>query len=152
MLNSYLININILIGFLIITVISQEYPFATWMNTLSPKISSKTIFEIVLPGSHKSGMSWSNSLNIHTDQVSAQANDEFNIALQTLSNFEQQKDWAQRQQLSIYNQLMSGIRYLDLQFEYNHQVSTYYTHNGLYGLTINQILDGINQFLSESNT
>ena len=114
--------------------ISQDadaYPFAKWMTELSPQISDKTIFELILPGASKAGMSSISS--------TSNANDDFNAALRTLNDFESRKEWALRQRLSIYQLLMSGVRFLDLQFEFDGS-STYYAHNGLYGLSLDQVL------------
>ena len=115
--------------------ISQDadpYPFAKWMNELSPQISDKTMFELVLPGASKAGMSSISS--------TSNANDDFNAALRTLNDFESRKKWALRQRLSIYELLMSGVRFLDLQFEFDGS-STYYARNGLYGLSLDEVQD-----------
>ena len=106
------------------------YPFAKWMDTLFPHISDKSTFELVLPGAAKAGMSSISSTK--------NANDHFNAALRTLNDFESRKEWAQRQRLSIYELLMSGVRFLDLQFEFDGS-STYYARNGLYGLPLDQV-------------
>ena len=113
---------------------SKEYPFSSWMSALSSQISSKTVFEIILPGSHKSGMFFSK--NTSTDMPFA--NDKMTPHLQALVSLEEQIKWSERQKISIYEQLMHGIRWLDLQFEYD-GTSTFYTHNGLYGLSIHQV-------------
>ena len=107
-----------------------EYPFATWMGKLSPWISDKNIFELTFPGATKAGMSSISS--------TANANDDFNAALRTLDSFESRKEWALRQRLSVYELLMNGVRFLDLQFEFDGS-STYFAHNGLYGLSLDEV-------------
>ena len=146
-------SVNYIISFLIIVVLKaikseqelSSYPFSTWMNSLSTEIASKTIFEITFPGANKAAMSF--TWNIKSlDTFSPYANDQFTQSIQTLNDIQQQRDWAQTQKLQIYEMLMSGIRFLDLQFEFD-GISTYYGHNGIYGLTVQQVLDDINQFI-----
>ena len=113
---------------------SSAHPFAKWMDELSPQITGKTIFELVLPSAFKAGMSSISS--------TSNANDDFNAALRTLDDFESRKEWALRQRLSIYQLLMSRVRVLDLQLEFDDS-STYHTRNGLYGLSLDQVQDSI---------
>eukprot|EP01083_Nonionella_stella_P008552 24678_1 len=142
--------LSVLVLFICTVVLTQEeYPFANWMHQLSSQIATKTIFEIVMPGAHKAGMSWSTST---TNIDSPYANDHFSSRVQTLGELDKQRAWAERQRLSIYQLLMRGIRVLDLQFEHDglSPDSGYYTHNGLYGQSVDQILDGIALYMSES--
>lgn len=79
----------------------------SWMNKLPDTIKGKTINRIVLPGSHDS-CAYKIDIEIPTlsptfEKIRKYAKFSYPLEL-----------WTKTQKLSIYEQLMSGIRYLDL--------------------------------------
>eukprot|EP00485_Elphidium_margaritaceum_P005065 CAMPEP_0202693592 /NCGR_PEP_ID=MMETSP1385-20130828/7658_1 /ASSEMBLY_ACC=CAM_ASM_000861 /TAXON_ID=933848 /ORGANISM="Elphidium margaritaceum" /LENGTH=1374 /DNA_ID=CAMNT_0049349289 /DNA_START=197 /DNA_END=4321 /DNA_ORIENTATION=+ len=105
-----------------------------------------TIFDIVLPGAHKAGMSIDSTTSIQTSQE-----DSYRLTLNSLGSNEEKVIWARRQQNSVLELLQSGARFLDLQFEHDGD-DTYYSYNGLWGRSADDIIADVAEFVSNIGT
>ena len=110
----------------------------TWMHDLYKHCPTARLNEIVIPGSHDSA----------TDEMTRHsAYAKFNKLHRVSQDLVCM--WAKTQHHSIYNQLMDGIRYLDLRIE-NHP-SGWKTFHGLISNCMIDVLDQIGKFASNHN-
>ena len=134
-----------IIAFLVNNIHCLNRFYQTWMKDMSDKSSfygfdlySKTIFDVIFPGSHKSGM---NSITTVTPSTDSFAN-----TVNALSD-DNKILWSERHKNSILNQLILGSRFIDLQLKYQ-GTDQFYAYNGILGTNIADIIADINQFLN----
>lgn len=135
-----------------------------WMS--APAVQSRTLKQIVLPGTHDSG---TYSLNFQLSQIQYS-----NIAFLWQLNagqappgfpgsapyyvgpalydfiFQLVKDTAEAQDQTILQQLQGGIRYFDLRVYWDTDANDLYIQHGLRGAPLSQILQDVGSFVSES--
>ncbi|WP_153766862.1 hypothetical protein [Endozoicomonas sp. OPT23] len=128
--------------------ISQIPNSASWMTDLLAD-SDLSLNQICIPGSHDSGtyaISTYSGLDPEMDEALKGIFDIAGNAL-ALPIKDIVKAWSITQTLNTYNQLKSGIRYLDIRARMVN--GTLYTAHGLLGATIADMLDEIRRFLDE---
>ena len=121
--------------------------YSRWMEKLPSEKQRSPLKDLVIAGSHNSGtFSLDKNMGIGPDQSSV---------IRTLESiFEKVTksvvyNWAVTQSMTIYEQLLSGIRYLDLRVAYRTEDKKIRVIHGLFGCTIDQVLDKVNQFLAK---
>eukprot|EP01083_Nonionella_stella_P316887 1151394_1 len=126
-----------------------EY-YAHWMSLMSLfsneayygfNVYDLRLFDIILPGSHHSGMYES---AIRTNPTPSK--DSYFSAISFLNDTDRYIKWSIRQHGSIYDQLLSGCRYLDVRLEKSG--SEYYAHHGMLGASLTYILADITKYMS----
>lgn len=122
--------------------INQARDLSKWMEIFSKIIQDKPITELYLPGSHDSA---TYQLENHIGK-----NQDLSNKLNYLGINNTIKNWAQAQDLSVLQQLVAGIRYLDLRVIYRDSKKEFYTVHGLYGPSLDDILKQISQFLAKN--
>lgn len=110
-----------------------RYNTATWMHDMYKDYPTAKLNEIVIPGSHDSA----------TDLMSKQSPFAKFNKLHRVSP-DMVCKWAKTQHHSIYEQLMDGIRYLDLRLENHH--SGWKTFHGLLSNCLVDVLDQIGRY------
>lgn len=118
-----------------------------WMHEYKEHIIDKPLNEIYLPGSHDSAMYKLEDTFGKNQGVSHN----LNILKYFLIGFavtEITKDWSKTQEQSILEQLENGVRYLDLRIIYRDSQKDFYTVHGLYGPSLGNILNQIDNFLT----
>ena len=143
--------VRVTLQFLLLNLVNNVYGlntfYTTWMKDMSNNelyygfdLYNKTIFDIILPGSHKSGMN-----NIET--ITQSMSDPYYNQISSLTNANKIL-WSQTQTNTVLNQLILGSRFIDLTLEYNTNNNNYYAYNGIFGNDIQTIVDDINLFIT----
>ena len=112
-----------------------------WMEKLPKK---KKLKDLVIPGSHDSGtFSLDKNMEIGPDEPNLIR--KFGKLVKPVVY-----NWSVTQSMTIYEQLRSGIRYLDLRVAYRtaDKNSEIRVLHGLFGWTIDQVLDEVNRFVA----
>lgn len=125
---------------------------SSWIGDSMSVLHNKTLKSITLPGSHDSGSYYLTDRPMPGDQSKLIEN-LFNL-IPNFINAPKQfiKNWAIAQQLSIYDQLLSGVRYLDLRAGWDEVQSKWVTFHFLIGNPISDILSDIVKFLNEHSS
>ncbi|CAG9318692.1 unnamed protein product [Blepharisma stoltei] len=131
----------------------KAYPKASsWMGSSLNIIGGKTLKQLTLPGTHDSGAFWL------SDTPLPGADYACHNAFEIISKETEQpmvtvmKPWELAQDQNIYNQLVGGIRYIDLRAGYYNVTNTWVTFHYLIGSPIIEILQNISQFLNDYPT
>ena len=118
-----------------------------WMENLPSEKQLSPLKDLVIAGSHNSGtFSLDKNMEIGPDESSV---------IRTLGSIfgkltnSMVYNWAVTQSMTIYEQLLSGIRYLDLRVAYRTADKKIRVIHGLFGCTIEEVLDEVNQFLAK---
>ena len=121
--------------------------FESWMKDWSGtnaqasgvNIADSTLFDLVLPGANRAGMNFDDSTTSIT--VSPSNEDDYKNVINALSTDQEKLAWSERQQGSILAQLLSGVRFLDLQFQCVDESGTknFYSYNGILGANVAQV-------------
>lgn len=122
-------------------------PHENWMRALSSDIADKSLNEIVIPGTHDSAtnlISFSSKVAQEQD-VPHWLNKLRYIGVGFIPTGVIAK-WSKTQNRTIKQQLMDGIRYLDLRVVYRDSNKAYYTVHGLYGEKIDDVLRQVKEF------
>lgn len=125
----------------------SDNDYSRWMENLPNEKQLCPLKELVIPGSHDSG-------TFYLDQDMEVGPDE-SPTIQALGSIFGKVaksvvySWSVTQSLSIYEQLLSGIRYLDLRVAYRAEDKHIRILHGLYGWTIEQILAEVNMFVAK---
>ena len=110
-----------------------------WMEKLPNK---KKLKDLVIPGSHDSGtFSLDKNMEIGPDEPNLIR--KFGKLVKPVVY-----NWSVTQSMTIYQQLSSGIRYLDLRVAYRTADKKIRVLHGLFGWTIDQVLDEVNRFVA----
>ena len=112
-----------------------------WMEKLP---NEKKLKDLVIPGSHDSGtFSLDKNMEIGPDEPNLIR--KFGKLVKPVVY-----NWSVTQSMTIYEQLRSGIRYLDLRVAYRtaDKNSEIRVLHGLFGWTIDQVLDEVNRFVA----
>lgn len=124
----------------------EDNDYSQWMENLPNEKQLCPLKDLVIPGSHDSGTFFlDQNMEIGPDESSA---------IQTLGSIFGKvaksviHSWSVTQSMTIYEQLLSGIRYLDLRVAYRAEEKTIRVLHGLYGWTIDQVLDEVNRFVA----
>jgi len=123
-------------------------PMKNWMSDLGEKISNINIFDLIIPGTHNSGSYSITSTSDYSHDAPPFITSiplAFSALLKPLSS-----SWSVCQHKTIFEQLQSGIRYLDLRICYNDDTLNYHVCHGLFGCEIDSILFDIKTFITEN--
>jgi len=131
-------------------VVIQKFPSHNWMEQRWDQISNKTLKELTLPGTHDSG-SWSVTSTLI--DVPPFLNEMIKVADELGIPVGQIVDgWARSQTHDFYDQLMFGIRFLDVRIIYDPIMGAWRTHHGVVlGANVEVLLGHVRKFL-QSNT
>ena len=143
--------ILLLFALIIVNITCQTYPFRSWMadwsssdaGTFGVYIGDSTIFDITWPGAHRAGMSFDDSDT--NPSTSTSDDDDYKNTINSLNSIEKKKDWSARQRGSILDLLNSGVRFFDLQFQYDG--TQYYSYNGLLGRSVDEVYTTYNIYI-----
>ena len=130
------------------TVTKGQFPrlMGGWMEKLPNEKQLSPLKDLVIAGSHNSGTFFLD-LNM---EISPDAPSE----LGSISSVEGDlksviHNWSVTQSMTIYLQLLLGIRYLDLRVAYRAEDKKIRIVHGLFGWTIEEVLDEVNRFLAK---
>lgn len=115
------------------------FPFERWMEDFADAITSKSLREICIPGTHDSG---TYSISKH----SKAGNDKDGGAPNDPSQY---LEWCQAQGYSIDQQLLSGIRYLDLRLDRAGGDDEMYITHSWRGERVDAVLKAVAAFLDD---
>ena len=117
---------------------------SSWMENLPNEKQLSPLKDLVIPGSHDSGtFSLDKNMEIGPDEPNLIR--KFGKLVKPVVY-----NWSVTQSMTIYEQLRSGIRYLDLRVAYRtaDKNSEIRVLHGLFGWTIDQVLDEVNRFVA----
>ena len=115
---------------------------SSWMENLPNEKQLSPLKDLVIPGSHDSGtFSLDKNMEIGPDEPNLIR--KFGKLVKPVVY-----NWSVTQSMTIYEQLRSGIRYLDLRVAYRTADKTIRVLHGLFGWTIDQVLDEVNRFVA----
>ena len=124
----------------------EDNDYSRWMENLPNEKQLSPLKDLVIPGSHDSGTFFlDQNMEIGPDESSA---------IHTLGSIFGKvaksviHNWSVTQSMTIYEQLLSGIRYLDLRVAYRAEDKKIHVVHGLFGWTIDQVLDEVNRFVA----
>lgn len=125
----------------------EDNDYSRWMENLPNEKQLCPLKDLVIPGSH-------DSATFFLDQDMEIGPDESPTIQMLGSVFGKVAksvvhSWSVTQSMSIYEQLLSGIRYLDLRVAYRAQDKQIRILHGLYGWTIEEVLAEINRFVEK---
>ncbi|KAK8803485.1 hypothetical protein WA158_001179 [Blastocystis sp. Blastoise] len=121
----------------------------SWMEDNFQFLENRTLFEVMIPGTHDSG-----SFEL-TSEICPSGSEEIarwkNIASAVGINVVKIiQYWGKSQSISILEQLNQGIRHLDLRAMWKD--NSWYTHHALIGIKIETILDEIVSFMNSKSS
>ena len=124
----------------------EDNDYSRWMENLPNEKQLCPLKDLVIPGSHDSGTFYLHqNMEIGPDESST---------IQTLGNIFGKiaksvvHSWSVTQSMNIYEQLLSGIRYLDLRVAYRAEDKKFRILHGLYGCAIEEILEDVKRFVA----
>ena len=120
---------------------------ANWMKELPSHLHDVPIRQLSMPGSHDSGA-------FYLDSASSIAPGEGKVIIDLVRRFpcitkRIVRNWSITQSLSIYEQLMRGIRYFDFRVAFLESTKQFYVVHGLYGSLYSELFEQVNKFLEE---
>ena len=124
-----------------------EDNYSNWMGNLINEKQLCPLKDLAIPGSHDSG-------TFFLDQTAELGPDEPPMIHNLASVFGKLAknvvyNWSVTQTLNIYEQLMAGIRYLDLRVAFRAQNKEFRIVHGLYGCEIEEVMQDIKLFVTE---
>lgn len=126
-----------------------------WMGDLSTRgLGSKTIADVVIPGTHDSATYGLNVLTgIRFDPADMQSG--WQATLNVLGYLVTAIKpiiyaYGRTQSRNFSQQLNDGIRYFDLRLSYEHLDNKWYTYHGLLGPSLDDLLNQVSDFLNQS--
>lgn len=124
----------------------NDNDYSRWMENLPNEKQLCPLKELVIPGSHDSGTFYlDQNMEIGPDEsptIQALGSVFGRVAKSVIYS------WSNTQSMSIYEQLLSGIRYLDLRVAYRDEDKHIRILHGLYGWTVEEILEEVNRFVA----
>lgn len=124
---------------------------ASWMADRQQSIYPKHVKDILFPGTHDSAA--------YTPLSRDPAPGELPKAIQDLVNFAHTlhlndvgdfiNKWSEAQDQNLYQQLRSGIRYLDIRAGWDAKTNQWRTFHANYGAPVRDLLQDVKRFLSE---
>ncbi|KAJ7378207.1 PI-PLC X domain-containing protein 2 [Desmophyllum pertusum] len=124
----------------------EDNDYSRWMENLPNEKQLCPLKDLVIPGSHDSGTFFlDQNMEIGPDESST---------IQTLGSIFGKiaksvvHSWSVTQSMTIYEQLLSGIRYLDLRVAYRAEDNEIHILHGLYGWAIQRVLEEVNRFVA----
>ncbi|MFB2838736.1 phosphatidylinositol-specific phospholipase C domain-containing protein [Floridanema evergladense] len=121
---------------------------AKWMEQLAPRIGDKPLREIYIPGTHDSGTY--GLIPSHIRPIDDVFAPDANNGLLRFGTYIGVTDaWAKAQEKTIYQQLVDGIRHLDLR-PCTEKNGTLRICHGMYGPLMQYVLKDIKKFASEN--
>ncbi len=127
---------------------AQQVRLSDWMGDQANLIGNNPLNGIFIPGSH-------DSATYRLEQKFGKNQDltsKLNVLRYFLVGFAVTKiaeKWAQAQNLTIHEQLLNGVRYLDLRVIYRDSKKDFYTVHSLYGPSLDEVLQQIVSFLQK---
>ena len=121
-----------------------------WMKDMGPKLMNARMCEVIWPGTHDSGTyceQFDFSKVVHHHWLRYIGTHLIRYLGQGLKQFA--SDWSRAQALNIRQQLMLGVRYLDLRVSKCRQDNHYYIVHSFCGPLLKDVLREIHDFLSE---
>ncbi|XP_054163437.1 PI-PLC X domain-containing protein 3-like [Oppia nitens] len=117
-----------------------------WMTNISTKLQDIAIWKLTIPGSHDSG-SYGLDIDLGISPDRPDLENSFWVNLCKCFSLPTIHRWTKTQTLDVTNQLLAGIRYIDLRIASKVDDNNYYFCHGLYGPQVDNILQEINAFL-----
>ncbi|CAG9315127.1 unnamed protein product [Blepharisma stoltei] len=122
---------------------------ASWMSDSLEFIGQKTLKEITLPGTHDSGAYWLGDVWM-PDAGSDWPNEAAAVGQKIGKN----ETWVTRnfalaQDQNLYQQLLGGIRYLDIRSGWDNTTNQWVTFHYLCGSPITELFGNISKFMEE---
>lgn len=125
----------------------MDNDYSRWMGNLPNEKQLCLVKDLVIPGSHDSGAFFlDQSLEVGPDEPQSIHNLVTVFGRMAKSVIH---SWSITQTLNIYEQLKSGIRYLDLRVALRPQDNEIRIVHGLYGCSVFEVLEDIKRFVSE---
>lgn len=120
---------------------------ARWMQELEPWIADRPLNRIALPGTHDSAT----STITRDSEISRDAPPMVWTARMVAETRTRTYDWAVAQNLTVAQQLESGIRYLDLRVMDRDDIATnLFIVHSMYGAKVETVLDQVARFLRDN--
>eukprot|EP01123_Difflugia_compressa_P015448 TRINITY_DN8676_c0_g1_i1.p1 TRINITY_DN8676_c0_g1~~TRINITY_DN8676_c0_g1_i1.p1 ORF type:complete len:331 (+),score=35.83 TRINITY_DN8676_c0_g1_i1:80-1072(+) len=139
-MNGYLVVVISLL--LIAPALAREF----WMKNNLAVIGNLTLQEFTLPGTHDSASYSVTDQLVDVPQYLAEivkVADFFHLPVGSIID-----DWSKSQNSNIFQQLVQGIRYLDLRVTWDDSNSVWKTHHGpVVGTTVEDVLSQIKSFV-----
>lgn len=112
-----------------------------WMEELGPQLAKKTLRQLVIPGAHDAGTSPITEKSEWSPDIGALS------PLRKLPKY-RVAEWSRAQGWTVYQQLMYGIRYLDLRVAKDDVKGRFYFTHTLLGDFVEERIYNIRSFLS----
>lgn len=112
-------------------------------------IADKPLNQLILPGTHDSGTYQLTNEIAKNQDISDKINKLKYIGVGFIVNSVIKK-WSKTQDKNIYDQLKSGVRYLDLRLSYWDDKNDFYVTHGLFGPKFSDVAAQISRFLNEN--
>jgi hypothetical protein len=127
---------------------SQNDPWTSkWMGEMKSVISHHPIADLILPGSHDAC-----AYKLSSTEVTPFAPTQLNSCFAKHCCCCVGQNYAVAQTGSLYDQLLSGSRYLDMRVTFDEKKQLLRTEHALYGLPIDQLFQQIALFIKEHPT
>eukprot|EP01104_Vermistella_antarctica_P000169 TRINITY_DN1018_c5_g1_i1.p1 TRINITY_DN1018_c5_g1~~TRINITY_DN1018_c5_g1_i1.p1 ORF type:complete len:372 (+),score=48.41 TRINITY_DN1018_c5_g1_i1:183-1298(+) len=119
---------------------------STWMATY-PGVSSRSLLELTLPGTHDSGSYNLTDALVSRDELwpeLVEIADKLGVEISDVINW-----WSKSQTMDFYGQAMGGMRYFDVRAVYYE--GEWRTHHGpVVGVLMSVVLNDLGRFMNES--
>jgi len=134
--------------------VSPYDDFSGWMGQNKGSLYGKHLTDVVLPGTHNSGAYWLDNKFDPSGDLSKTLQQIIDIAHMIGINapYNLIRAWALTQTGTVYQQLMGGIRFLDLRCVWDNSTNAWRTSHMLLGAPIDQIAQDIASFVSTHPT
>jgi hypothetical protein len=133
------------------TTQSQDENLSRWMEHLPNEKQLCPLNQLTMPGSHNSASFWfDTSMELAPDKpkIISGISDKVGFIDSTMKSFVNK--WALTQSWNVTQQLCGGIRYFDLRVAYRKASDEFRFVHGLFGHTVDEILEEIKTFLTEN--
>jgi hypothetical protein len=123
---------------------------ATWMADMASLIGTRSLKDVVIPGTHDSGTyAITATSGIAPEQDIPQwVNAVYTLGLPGLVAGQVIAGWAKTQPLDIAGQLAAGIRYFDIRVVLSN--GTYYMCHSMYSAPIDDLISAVNAFIRQN--
>ena len=130
---------------------SQDEDLSRWMENLPNEKQLCPLNQLTMPGSHNSASFWfDTSMELAPDKpkIISSMSDKVGFLDNTMKSFVNK--WALTQSWDVKQQLCGGIRYFDLRVAYRKASDEFRFVHGLFGLTVDEMLEEVKKFLTEN--
>lgn len=127
---------------------SMPTPKDHWMQHMANNLRDTELSRVAIPGTHDSGTYGITALS----GLSPDVPEVFRDILMYVPNATRLiAPWVKTQDLTIYEQLNEGIRYLDIRVCYNPEDDELYVCHGLFSIRVEELLNQVGLFIKEQN-